>query len=119
MVSADADRNLLYGILAVQMDFISRDDLIDAMHAWVLTKQKTLGELLVERGALDGGDHTLLESMVRRHLRKHGEDAERSLAAVPGARAICEGLALVADAGVQATLGQVAIGQDGTEADAG
>src|SRR5260370_170700 len=30
-----ADRNLLFGILALQMDFIRRDALIAAMHAWV------------------------------------------------------------------------------------
>ena len=37
---ATADRNLLFGILALQMDFIRRDDLIAAMHAWVLDKVK-------------------------------------------------------------------------------
>src|SRR5262249_49755447 len=37
---ADADRNLLFGILALQMDFIGRDALIAAMHAWVLDKAK-------------------------------------------------------------------------------
>ena len=38
-----SDRNLLFGILAVQMDFVSRDDLIAAMNAWVLDKVKPLG----------------------------------------------------------------------------
>ena len=33
MSQAGADRNLLLGILALQMDFISRDDLIAAMSA--------------------------------------------------------------------------------------
>ena len=33
-----ADRNLLFGILALQMDFITRDQLVAAMHAWVLAK---------------------------------------------------------------------------------
>jgi hypothetical protein len=35
-----ADRNLLFGILALQMDFIQRDALIAAMHAWVLDKTR-------------------------------------------------------------------------------
>jgi hypothetical protein len=43
-----ADRNLLFGILALQMDFIGRDDLIAAMSAWVLDKGKPLGQILVE-----------------------------------------------------------------------
>ena len=37
-----ADLNLLFGILALQMDFISRDQLVAAMHAWVLDKSKAL-----------------------------------------------------------------------------
>jgi hypothetical protein len=41
-----ADRNLLFGILALQMDFISRDALIAARHAWVQDKKKNLGEIL-------------------------------------------------------------------------
>src|SRR5712692_5071108 len=47
-----ADRNLLFGILALQMDFIRRDALIAAMNAWVLDKAKPLGQVLVERQAL-------------------------------------------------------------------
>ena len=37
------DRNLLFGILALQMDFISRDALISAINAWALEKYKPLG----------------------------------------------------------------------------
>jgi hypothetical protein len=51
-----ADRNLLFGILA----FISRDQLVEAMHAWMLAKQQPLGDILVERGALAPADHALL-----------------------------------------------------------
>jgi hypothetical protein len=40
-----ADRNLLFGILALQMDFVSRDALIAAMNAWVLDKGKALGQI--------------------------------------------------------------------------
>ena len=47
-----ADRNLLFGILAVQMNFVGRDALIAAMHAWVLERSKPLGRILVEQQAL-------------------------------------------------------------------
>src|SRR5262249_2690937 len=77
-----SDRNLLFGILALQMDFIRRDSLIAAMHAWVLDKAKPLGQILLDQGALAPADRELLDAMVRRHLEKHGQDAERSLAAV-------------------------------------
>ncbi len=42
----DTDRNLLFGILALQNDFITRDQLVEAINAWVLAKQRPLGELL-------------------------------------------------------------------------
>ena len=42
-----ADRNLLFGVLALQMDFISRDALVGAMNAWVLDKARPLGLILV------------------------------------------------------------------------
>ena len=47
---AGADRNLLFGILALQMDFITRDALIAAMNAWVLDKAKSLAQILVDEG---------------------------------------------------------------------
>jgi hypothetical protein len=85
MASPDADRNLLFGILALQMDFVTRDELIAAMNAWVLEKRKPLGRVLVERGALAGDIVKLLEELVAKHLASHGGDPQKSLAAVgPG-----------------------------------
>ncbi len=74
-----ADRNLLFGILALQMDFITRDALIAAMNAWVLEKARSLGDLLAEHGALAPADRDLLEPLVRRHIEQHGGDPSRSL----------------------------------------
>src|SRR2546427_172871 len=81
-MSATADRNLLFGILALQLDFIRRDDLIAAMHAWVLDKARPLDRILREQGALAADEHALLDGLVRKHLEKHGNDPQRSLAAV-------------------------------------
>ena len=58
--AAAADRNLLFGILALQMDFISRDSLVAAMNAWVLDKARPLGQVLLEQGALRPDTHALL-----------------------------------------------------------
>ena len=84
-MSASADRNLLFGILALQMDFISRDQLVEAMHAWVLHKHRSLGDLLVERGALAAEAHALLTPMVQLHIARHGGDAAKSLAVLSAA----------------------------------
>jgi hypothetical protein len=77
-----ADRNLLFGIIALQMDFISRDQLIAAMNAWVLDKHQPLGQVLTEQRALSVEDREAIDSLVRRHLLRHDNNAERSLAAL-------------------------------------
>ena len=79
MNGAVGDRNLLVGILAVQMDFIRRDQLIAAMNAWVLEKQTPIEELLQRQGALDKPTRDLLEALVAKHLALHDNNAEKSL----------------------------------------
>ena len=53
MTNPTSDRNLLAGIIAVQMDLISSDRLVAAMHAWVADKSKSLEEILVAQDAID------------------------------------------------------------------
>jgi eukaryotic-like serine/threonine-protein kinase len=103
-----ADRNLLFGILAVQMDFVSRDALITAMNAWVLVKHRSLGEILVEQNALTSARRDLLEALVAEHIRQHGDDPARSLAALSSSASPAkEALQKVEDPDVQASLRQV------------
>jgi serine/threonine protein kinase/predicted negative regulator of RcsB-dependent stress response len=94
-VPRPSDRNLLFGILALQMDFVAKTALIEGMQAWLLDKDKPLGELLCERGALTSENRGLLEPLVDAHVRQHGGDAQNSLAA------------LSSDGGLQASLRQV------------
>ncbi len=101
---ADGDRNLLFGILALQMDFISRDALVAAMNAWVLDKAKPLSQILVEQGALAADRRTLLEPLVQEHIQQHGNDPEKSLAAVSSVGSAREELKRIADPDVQASL---------------
>jgi len=77
-----ADRNLLLGILAAQMNFVSRDALIAGMDAWAQNPDRALGTVLVEQGALTLARHTLLERLVSEHIEAHGGDPARSLATV-------------------------------------
>src|SRR4051794_3097598 len=76
------DRNLLFGILALQMDFVSRDALIAAMNVWVLEKTKPLGQILLEQGHLSAQRLHLLDALVEEHLQAHNNDPEQSLAAL-------------------------------------
>jgi serine/threonine-protein kinase len=118
-----ADRNLLFGVLALQMDFVTRDQLISGMNAWVLNKTRSLGDILVEQGALAADEHALLDQLVEKHLERHGRDAERSLAALPVTAVIRKAIVAIPDKDIQAsaaglsspeTTGPVAFSRPGT-----
>jgi serine/threonine protein kinase/tetratricopeptide (TPR) repeat protein len=102
-----ADRNLLFGILALQMDFIGRDALIAAMHAWVLDKAKPLGQLLIEQGALRPDNRDLLDTLVTRHLEMHGNNVEKSLAVLTIQTPLQRDLQSLGDGDVQASIARV------------
>jgi hypothetical protein len=101
---AQGDRNLLFGILALQMDFISRDALIVAMHAWVLNKSRPLGEILVEQGALAVNRRSILSALVDEHVAQHEGDPQQSLAALRLPPAVQQDLEQFADPEVNASL---------------
>src|SRR5258707_4179266 len=104
---AVADRNLLFGILALQMDFIRRDALIAAMNAWVLEKTKPLGQILHDQGQLSAERLQMLDGLVAEHLKAHGHEAERSLAAVAAPEAVRADLRRIADGDLHASLAQL------------
>ena len=87
-----ADRNLLFGILALQMDLITRDALVAAMGAWALAKDRPIGEILVEAGAMDAVDRLDLEPMVDRRVARDGGEPARSLAGLTSATSLAEDL---------------------------
>src|SRR5205823_9759904 len=97
-------RNLLYGILALQMDFLSREQLIAGMQAWALNKDQSLARILLAQGVLAEEDRAALDVLVERHLARHGHDAARSLAALPATPDLAGALVQVADADVDASL---------------
>ena len=64
MAQGESDRNLLFGILALQMDFITRDALIAAMNAWVVQKGQPLAASSSSTGDLDRTTSSLLDPLV-------------------------------------------------------
>lgn len=107
MSKVDTDRNLLFGILAVQMNFISHDDLTTGLNAWVSEKTVTLDQLLVDRELLLPDTRDLVEAVVRQHLALHEADPERSLRTLLSVTTSWEALSRIVDADVQASLGAV------------
>ena len=81
MPAAVSDHNLLVGVLALQLDFVHRDELIEAAcHAARGEKSQPLLDLLRERGVLSEDECDLLKSLVSRHLARHNNDPQQSLA---------------------------------------
>jgi serine/threonine-protein kinase len=101
-----ADRNLLFGMLALHAGLITREQLLEAFNAWMLDKEVALGEILSARGALDAEGRRMLDGLVERQIRRHG-DARRSLAAMSAAPEARRDLERLADADVQASLASV------------
>jgi hypothetical protein len=104
MTSSASDRNLLFGILALQMDFITRDGLIDGMQAWTLAKTQSLGEVLVDRELMPQSQRDVLEQLVDAHIAQHGGDAQQSLQGLSSVGITPEALQSIADPDVQASL---------------
>src|SRR6267142_2612157 len=94
MPAAFTDRNLLFGVLALQADFLDPAQFAEACSAWAGRKNTPLAELLVERGWLTTDDKVLVERLLDKKMQKHGGDVHASLAAV-------------ADKGVRQALGTI------------
>jgi len=83
MSSAPSDRNLLFGVLALQADLIDAPRFIEACLLWTTRKQEHLADLLVERGWIEPADKAHVEYLLERKLQKHGGITQASLAAIP------------------------------------
>ncbi|MEZ6134653.1 MAG: protein kinase [Pirellulaceae bacterium] len=81
-MSKSTDRNLLIGILALQMDFISQNELISAMHDWIADKSHAIDEILLKKSVVTEEVHALLVALVEKHLELHENDTQQSLAAL-------------------------------------
>jgi WD40 repeat protein/tetratricopeptide (TPR) repeat protein len=113
--SPHADRNLLFGILAVQMDFLTPDGLVAGLNAWVLAKHRPLSDLLVEQGKLTAGRAQLLDALVNEHLDVHHHDAAASLAALPVADWLHRAMRPLGDSDLDASLSRIGSGSTGPQ----
>jgi tRNA A-37 threonylcarbamoyl transferase component Bud32 len=102
----DADRNLLFGLLALQNGLVDQDQLVGAFRAWTRDKARPLADHLAARGDLDPDQRAAVEALVVLHVKKHG-DAERSLAALRVGGSTRATLAKVGDSDVEASLAHV------------
>jgi PAS domain S-box-containing protein len=98
----NTDRNLLFGVLALQAGLIDAPQFIEACLLWTTRKSEHLADLLLERGWIEPADRAHVEYLLERKLHKHGGDAHASFAAIPDE--IKRSLAALADDDVQRSL---------------
>jgi PAS domain S-box-containing protein len=79
----DTDRNLLFGVLALQADLIDVPQFIEACLLWTTRKNEPLANLLLERGWIEPADKAHVEYLLERKLHKHGGNAHASIANIP------------------------------------
>ncbi len=97
MPAIGVDHNLLVGVLALQLDFVARDELIDAAcEAGRGDSSQPLVDVLRRRGALSDDECDLLGALVNRHLARHDNDPQQSLAACDDAAPVQELLTALA-----------------------
>ncbi len=65
------ETNLLFGVLAVQMEYIDSSQFTEACASWAVNKSRPLADIVVERGWLSPEDREDIEKCVLRKLRKH------------------------------------------------
>ena len=96
-MAAATDRHLLFGLIALQVGLIDQAQLVAAFQAWARDKARSLADHLADRGGPDAEGRAAVEAMVALHIKKHGGDVEKSLAAIPAGRSTRESLAHIGD----------------------
>ena len=62
MAALAAERDLLFGLLALQIGLIDQSKLVAAFQAWTLDKARSLADHLKAHGDLDSEQRALLDS---------------------------------------------------------
>ena len=101
------ERNLLFGMLAVQKDILGGDAFVAVMKAWSAAKEKGLAQILREQNVITENDHAVLEELVDQHLAHHDNDVHECLRAFTLTGPARQGLEQISDPDVQAGLAQI------------
>ena len=84
------DRDLLFGILAVQLQRVTREQSAAAGALWVADPSRSLGDYLVESHALSEADRHVVDNALENTIEASGGDASKALESVGGEKQIHE-----------------------------
>lgn len=104
MAANFTDRDLLYGILAVQMGLVERDALVAAVREKASAEGRPMGEILLHRGDLTQETKDLVDALVEQHLALNANNAAQSLATLSSVGSLGEDLQTLGVAEVDASL---------------
>ncbi len=114
MAPVDTDRNLLFGLLALQTGMIDQGALFTAFAAWIRDKSRCLADHLVILGQLDVPRRAAVEAIADVHVQALGGDIERSLAVLAVGRSVHEGLTVAGGSDVTVSLRHVGLAHSPT-----
>jgi serine/threonine-protein kinase len=108
MPTDHTDRNLLFGVLALQADILDARQFVAACSEWAGRKATPLADVLAERGWLTPEERALVDQLLERKLKKHDGDAHAGLTAAttPEVRRVLEG---VTDPNIRQSLSDVTL----------
>ena len=78
------DRNLLFGIFAVQLNKVTASQIMEAGAAWAVDQSRDLPSRLVDAEALSEKDRKLIDRFVDEAVAAHGDDTSDTLKAFGG-----------------------------------
>jgi eukaryotic-like serine/threonine-protein kinase len=81
MAASQTDRNLLFGVIALQLDILDQSQFAEACAVWALDMNRAMADLLEERGWITPEDRQEITRNLERKLKKHRGDVHASLAA--------------------------------------
>jgi WD40 repeat protein/tRNA A-37 threonylcarbamoyl transferase component Bud32 len=84
----DRDRNLIFGVFAVQLHKISSAQLVEVATAWLTEPTKDISTRLVDAGYLKPSDRDFIQGLVDHAVASYGGDAAATLNAVGGEQQI-------------------------------
>ncbi len=110
MTAVDVDRNLLFGLLALQNGLIDQDQLLDAIRSWIRDKGRPIADYLAELRSIDDERRDLIERLVTLNLARPDGKVERSMVSILASRFARESLAGIGDPDLDDSLARFGLG---------
>ncbi len=103
----NSDRQLLFGLLALQNEFIDQRQLLSAVGNWIADRSQPFDSVLVQQRFIHESDRALLSALVDRFIAARGGDVAASLQALSSIGSVREELKRLEDDEVQASVAKL------------